>query len=160
MQSVTILTVGRLREQYLRDGCAEYIKRLSAFCKLSVIELPECRVSDNPSDRELSAALRREGEAILAKLPAQGSAVALCIEGRELSSPALAERLSTLAVSGTSQVSFIIGGSWGLCESVKAACALRLSLSPMTLPHQLTRLVLLEQLYRAFSINANGKYHK
>lgn len=160
MMHVTLLTVGKLKEPHLRGGCEEYQKRLSAFCRLTVCELPECKLPDAPSPAEIQEALRREGEALLARIPAKAAVVALCIEGKELSSQSFSELLEDFAVSGKSQVAFLIGGSWGLCEQVKGAAAFQLSLSRMTFPHQLARMLLLEQIYRGFSIANNGKYHK
>lgn len=160
MMNVTLLCVGKLKEDYLRAACAEYQKRLGAFCRLSVIEIAESRLSDRPSQAQIDAALIEEGERILAKLPANTYPVALCIEGQKMSSEQLAVIIASLAANGTSSLAFIIGGSFGLSEKVKSACRLRLSMSDMTFAHQLARVMLLEQIYRAFSINANTKYHK
>lgn len=159
MQTVNLICIGRLKERYWQDACQEYAKRLGAFCRFSILELPESRLQDNPSSAQIAAALKAEGEKILAC--AAGSVVIpLCIEGKELSSPQLAEKLNSLAIGGTSAVSFVIGSSFGLDEEVKRAGTLRLSMSPMTFPHQLARVMLCEQIYRAFQINGNGKYHK
>lgn len=160
MMNVTLLCVGKLKEDYLRAACAEYQKRLGAFCRLSVIEIAESRLSDRPSQAQIDAALIEEGERILAKLPANAYPVALCIEGQKMSSEQLAVIIASLAANGTSSLAFIIGGSFGLSDEVKSACRLRLSMSDMTFAHQLARVMLLEQIYRAFSINANTKYHK
>jgi len=160
MMKVTVIAVGKLKENYLRDGCAEYLKRLSSFAKVSVIEVNECRCSDNPSPAEIEAVKQKEGEAILARLPRGAYVIPMCIEGVQLSSEAFSEKLAGLAVQGTSEVAFIIGGSFGLSDEVKAKGGLKLSFGKMTLPHQLMRLVLLEQLYRAFSIANHTKYHK
>lgn len=160
MLNVTIACVGKLKESYLRDACAEYGKRLSAFCRLRVVEVEEERVPDKPSDAQIAAALEAEGKRLLAKIPAGAAVVALCIEGKEMSSPALAAYLEQLAVSGTSHVALVIGGSWGLSDEVKRSALLRLSMSPMTFPHQLARVMLLEQIYRAMQISSGGKYHK
>ena len=160
MRNVKILCVGKLKERYLSDACAEYIKRLHAFCKPEIIELPESRMPDNPSEAEIAACLKREGEEILTKIPPGAMVIPMCIEGKQLSSEELARELLSASVQGTSCVCFIIGGSWGLSEAVKSAGKLRLSMSKMTFPHQLARVMLLEQIYRAFSINAGSKYHK
>lgn len=160
MLRVTVLCVGNLKEAYWRDAAAEYTKRLSAFCKLQIIELPEERLSDTPSAAQITAALDAEGKRILSKIPASAVVVPLCIEGKELPSPALAEKLERWAVDGKSDVVFIIGGSCGLSDAVKSAATLKLSMSPMTFPHQLARVMLLEQIYRAFQIAGGGKYHK
>ncbi|WP_132085314.1 23S rRNA (pseudouridine(1915)-N(3))-methyltransferase RlmH [Harryflintia acetispora] len=160
MMNVTVLAVGKLKERYLTDGCREYEKRLGAFCKLNLVELPEHRLPDNPSAAEIQNGIEREGDMILAKIPAGSTTVALCIEGRQLSSEELAAQIEKLGIAGNSSLCFIIGGSWGLSGRVKERCALRLSMSRMTFPHQLARLLLLEQLYRAFSILNHSKYHK
>ena len=160
MRSVTVLCVGKLKEKYWRDAVAEYEKRLSAFCRLSVVEVEEERLPDSPSPAQIAQTLQMEGKRLLARVP-QGAAIyALCIEGREMSSPALADALDRLAVDGCSHTVFIIGGSWGLSDEVKAAARVKLSMSPMTFPHQLARVMLLEQIYRAAQISLGGKYHK
>lgn len=159
MQTVSLIVVGKLKEGYLRDGCAEYQKRLSGQCKLTVFECPESRLPGNPSQKEIAGGMESEGESIRAKI-SPGYTIALCVEGEQCSSEELAGRLQKLGVGGISHLNLIIGGSYGLAPSVKQAADFRLSISQMTLPHQLCRLVLLEQLYRAFSINANSKYHK
>lgn len=141
MLSVTILCVGNLKEAYFRQAAAEYEKRLSAFCRLKTVEL-----HTEPQ--------------ILPLLPPRAYKIALCVEGKELSSEELAQRVESVAVDGFGELYFVIGGSDGLPESVKAACDFRLSFSKMTFPHRLMRVILLEQLYRAFSINHGGKYHK
>ena len=160
MLSVTILCVGKLKERYLTDACSEYGKRLSAFCKLSVVELPEYRLPDNPSEAEILKCIEKEGESILGKIPKDAYVFPMCIEGKMLTSPQLAEKLREIPLAGKSHVVFIIGGSCGLSDSVKARGDLRLSMSPMTFPHQLARVMLLEQIYRGFMINAGNKYHK
>jgi len=160
MRAVTVLCVGKLKEKYWRDAVAEYEKRLSAFCRLSVVEVEEERLPESPSPAQIAQTLQAEGKRLLARVP-QGAAIyALCIEGKELSSPALSEALDRLAVDGCSHTVFIIGGSWGLSDEVKAAARVKLSMSPMTFPHQLARVMLLEQIYRAAQISAGGKYHK
>ena len=160
MRAVTVLCVGKLKEKYWRDAVAEYEKRLSAFCRLSVVEVEEERLPESPSPAPIAQTLQAEGKRLLARVP-QGAAIyALCIEGKELSSPALSEALDRLAVDGCSHTVFIIGGSWGLSDEVKAAARVKLSMSPMTFPHQLARVMLLEQIYRAAQISAGGKYHK
>lgn len=160
MRNVKILCVGKLKERYLTDACAEYLKRLQAFCKPEIVELPESRMPDNPSEAEIAACLKREGEEILGKIPRDAMVIPMCIEGKQLSSEELAKELSDAGVRGISCVCFVIGGSWGLSDAVKSAGKLRLSMSRMTFPHQLARVMLLEQVYRAFSINAGSKYHK
>ncbi|MDF3003646.1 MAG: hypothetical protein K0S22_118 [Oscillospiraceae bacterium] len=159
MRNIRLITVGKLKESYLSQGCAEYLKRLSAYAKVQVIELDETRLPERPSQAQIDAALAAESEKILDK--AKGSAViALCVEGDLLSSEQLAAKLDALEVQGNSAISLVIGSSFGLDEAVKKAAVLRLSFSRMTFPHQLMRLMLCEQLYRACSISAGGKYHK
>ncbi len=160
MQKVTILCVGKLKERFYADAVAEYVKRLSRFCKLEIQELPEARLSESPSPAEIEQALSEEAARVESKLPKSGALIALCIEGQELSSPALAEALNGFAVSGASQLTFLIGGSVGLHPSLKAKADLRLSMSPMTFPHHLARVMLLEQIYRAYQIQAGSRYHK
>ena len=160
MRSVTLLTVGKLKEPFYRQACDEYVKRLGAFCKLNVIELPEERLPQNPSQAQIDAALEKEAAAVRAKLPAGAVLVALCVEGKLLSSEDLAARMARWAGSGKSGAVFLIGSSFGLAPSLKAQADLRLSMSPMTFPHHLARVMALEQIYRAFQINAGSPYHK
>ena len=160
MQKVTLICVGKLKEKFYAQATAEYAKRLSRFCKLEIVELPESRLSDSPSPAEISQALTAEAALIEAKLPKGSALVAMCIEGEELSSPQLAEKMRQFAVSGVSTLTFLIGGSVGLSPAIKAQADFRLSMSPMTFPHHLARVMLLEQIYRAYQINAGTKYHK
>lgn len=159
MIQVTVITVGGLKESYWRDAVAEYEKRLSAFCKPSLIQLKEARVLEDPSDGEVRAALADEGKRILAVIPPRAYCIALCVEGKQFSSEALAAKLDgVLAENG--HLCLIIGSSHGLAEDVKAACRMRLSVSELTFPHQMMRVLLLEVLYRCFSIIKGTKYHK
>lgn len=159
MIQVTVITVGGLKESYWRDAVAEYEKRLSAFCKPSLIQLKEARVPEDPSDGEVRAALADEGKRILAAIPPRAYCIALCVEGKQFSSEALAAKLDgVLAENG--HLCLIIGSSHGLAEDVKAACRMRLSVSELTFPHQMMRVLLLEVLYRCFSIIKGTKYHK
>lgn len=160
MQNITVLCVGRLKESFYADACAEYQKRLARFCTLEVAELPEERLPDAPSAAQVAAALEKEADAALARLPRGGAVVALCVEGKPLSSGQLSEALASYAARGVSRVTFVIGGSFGLSERVKRRADLRLSMSEMTFPHHLARVMLLEQLYRAYQIQAGTKYHK
>lgn len=160
MQKVTVLCVGKLKEKFYADACAEYQKRLTRHCKLDLLELPEQRLPENPSEAEIEAALSKEADAIEEKLPRGGAVVALCVEGKPMSSEQLADTLSRYAAQGVSQVTFLIGGSFGLHERVKLLAELRLSMSPMTFPHHLARVMLLEQIYRAYQIESGTKYHK
>lgn len=160
MQKVTVLCVGKLKESFYAAAVAEYQKRLQRHCKLEIVELPEQKLPDTPSPAEIDQALAREAATLEERLPRGGALIALCIEGTELSSEALSKKLSQLTAAGASQLTFLIGGSFGLHERVKARADLRLSMSPMTFPHHLARVMLLEQIYRAYQIDAGTKYHK
>jgi len=160
MLNVTLLTVGKLKEAYWRAACEEYEKRLGAFCKANIVEVEEFRLPAKPSQAQIDAGLEAEGKRLLEQISAGSYVITLCIEGKELSSTQLAERLANVAVQGYSRVVMVIGGSFGLSPAVKARSDLRLSMSPMTFPHQMARVMVLEQLYRALGINAGTKYHK
>ncbi len=160
MQRVTVLCVGKLKEKFYIDAAAEYVKRLQRHCKLELIELPEQRLPDDPSPAEIQKALRAEGDAIREKLPKGGAVIALCIEGKPCSSQELSRRMADLAVQGKTPLTFLIGGSVGLDEDLKRRADWRLSMSPMTFPHHMARIMLLEQIYRAYQIADGTKYHK
>lgn len=160
MQKVTILCVGKLKEKFYLDAVAEYSKRLQRHCRLEILELPEQRLPDAPAQGEIDAALEREAAAIREKLPKGCALVAMCIEGQLLSSEALSRRVMRFSLEGKSHLVFLIGGSFGLHPSLKAQADLRLSMSPMTFPHHLARVMLLEQLYRAYQIQEGTRYHK
>ena len=160
MQKITILCVGKLKEKFYLDATAEYAKRLSRYCKLDILELPESRLPEEPSPAQVQQALDAEAAAITAKLPKGGALVALCIEGVPCSSEEMSRKMQQLAVSGKTQLTFLIGGSVGLSESLKRQADWKLSMSPMTFPHHMARIMLLEQLYRAYQIAAGTKYHK
>ena len=160
MTNIHIICVGKLKEPFYAQAVAEYTKRLSPYCRLTVVELPEERLPQDPSQAQIDAALRKEAAAIRQKLPPRARVVALCIEGQLLSSQELAKRLQTWEIGPTNQLCFLIGGSYGLDESLKADSHIRLSMSSMTFPHHLARVMLLEQLYRAFKINEGSAYHK
>lgn len=157
--NINVICVGKIKEKYFTDAITEYSKRLSRFVKLNIIEVADEKISDNASAKEMEIVKKKEGERILSKLPANSFAVTLCVEGKELSSTELAAKISDVSMT-SSNITFIIGGSLGLSDDVKAASHLRLSFGRITLPHQLIRVVLLEQLYRAFKINNNETYHK
>lgn len=159
MINVTLIAVGKLKESYLRDGCNEYIKRLGAYSKIKIIEINEERAGDNPGSNEIKAIIEKEGERIAAKIPKGAVVIPLCIEGREYSSPDFSRLIENISLE-TSQLCFVIGGSFGLSDTIKSMGKYRLSFGKMTLPHQLARMVLLEQIYRAFSISNHSKYHK
>lgn len=159
--NINVICVGRLKEQYWREACAEYLKRLGGFGRANVIELSESRLPQEPSLQEIKAALSEEAKLMQPYLnDRKALQIAMCIEGRQLSSEELSKKLSEAGVSGFSAANFYIGSSFGLSDEVKSACGIKLSISKMTLPHQLCRVVLLEQIYRALSISAGTKYHK
>ncbi len=159
MLNLTVITVGTLKESYLREACAEYEKRLSAFCRYESVSIKETRLPESPSDTEIAAALASEGKQILAAMPPRAFRVAMCVEGKQLSSEELAQKLEQIGTTHGS-VCLVIGSSYGLSPEVKAACDLRLSVSKLTFPHQLMRVLLLEALYRALGITRGTKYHK
>lgn len=160
MQKVSVICVGKLKEKFYTEAAAEYAKRLQRHCKLDIIELPESRLSDSPSPAELQKALACEAAAIREKLPKGGVVIALCIEGKTCSSEELSRRMADFAVAGKTQLTFLIGGSVGLDEELKRQADWRLSMSPMTFPHHMARIMLLEQIYRAYQIEQGTKYHK
>ena len=153
MLKVKIITVGGIKEKYLKEACAEYSKRISGFASVEVVELKESLLPESPN------ALDAEAANILAAIPQRAYAVALCVEGKQLSSEELADKLADVT-NESSCICFIIGSSHGLSDKVKSAANMRLSFSKMTFPHQLMRVVLMEQIYRGFMINNGRKYHK
>ena len=158
--NITVIALGKLKEKYLTDAISEYAKRISAYGKLQIIELNPVRLSDNPSQTEIDNALSKEAEEIKKKIPNNSYVFSLCIEGKEKSSESFAKTINDAAINGKSNIVFIIGSSFGLSPEIKTLSDFKLSFSPMTFPHQLMRVMLLEQIYRAFQINNNGKYHK
>ena len=160
MTNITLICVGKMKEKHYIAAAEEYIKRLGTWCRVEVCELAEVRLPEAPSDAQLEAALKREAEAITAKIPRGAAVVAMCVEGNEMDSVSFSREVQRLAVAGGSKLCFVIGGSFGLHDSVKERAGLRLSLSKMTFPHHLARVMLLEQLYRGFQITEGGKYHK
>lgn len=160
MQTVNIICIGKIKEKYFTDAISEYAKRLKSFCKFNIIELDEEKLPSNPSDAQINNTIKAEGERILSKLSKNSFVVPMCIEGKMLSSTDLAQKISDVALMGKSTIDFIIGGSWGLSDAVKSKADLKLSMSKMTFPHQMARVILCEQIYRAFEIQTNGKYHK
>ncbi len=161
MLKINIICIGKIKEKYFAEAIAEYSKRLKAFCKLSVIELAEEKIRDNnPNGAQIDEVLRAEGRRILSKIQNSDYVAAMCIEGKQLSSVQLSEKLDSIALSGKSTVDFVIGGSYGLSGEVKGRADFKLSMSKMTFPHTMARMILCEQIYRAFEISSNGKYHK
>lgn len=158
--NITIISVGKLKEKYLKLGIEEFSKRLSKYCKLDMIELDDEKCPENLSDKDMEIVKNKEGQKILSKIKNNSYVIALAIDGKNLSSEELADTISKLAVRGISHITFIIGGSLGLADEVLKRADYKLSFSKMTFPHQLMKLVLLEQVYRSFRINNNEPYHK
>lgn len=160
MINVKLICLGKLKEPYLRDASAEYVKRLGAGYRFSIEELTPARLPDNPSQAQITAALKAEAQQIKEKIPRGAVVISLCIEGKMLTSELLSAEMEKRASSGEGSFVFIIGSSYGLDPEIKALSDIRLSMSPMTFPHQLARIMLLEQLYRAYQIRLGTKYHK
>ena len=160
MFEITLITVGKLKEKFYLSAAEEYRKRLGAYCRFRMVELPEYRLPDSPSDAEIAAGLEKEADQILDHLPKGCWFCVLTPEGKELSSEAFAEKLRQVKLSGKSSACFLIGSSFGMAPRVKAAADFRLSMGPMTFPHHLARIMVLEQLYRAEAIQAGSTYHK
>lgn len=156
---VTIIGVGKIKERFYTDAIKEYAKRLGRFTDFEIIEIPDESIPENASEKEKEDIKQREGKKILSRIKPQSYVISLCIEGKQLDSEELAKRIQSICMS-TSRIVFIIGGSLGLSDEVKKASQLRLSFGRMTLPHQLMRVVLTEQIYRAFMINSGSSYHK
>ncbi|MBG9587980.1 23S rRNA (pseudouridine(1915)-N(3))-methyltransferase RlmH [Cytobacillus firmus] len=158
--NISIITVGKLKEKYLKQGIDEYLKRLSAYAKMDIIEVPDEKAPEELSETEMIQVKQKEGERILAKIHPDAHVIALAIEGKMKSSEELADTLDKLATYGKSKIAFVIGGSLGLSQEVLQRADDKLSFSKMTFPHQLMKLILLEQVYRAFRINRGEPYHK
>jgi len=158
--NMTIITVGKIKEKYLVDGINEYKKRISKYSKFNIIEVPDEKAPDNLSDKQIEQVKDKEGEKILAKLPKDTYLISLAIKGHHFSSEELANKIEDIKTYSSSHITFVIGGSNGLSNKVLKKSDLLLSFSEMTFPHQLMRLILLEQLYRSFRINNNEPYHK
>ena len=159
MIKINIIAVGKLKEKYLKDAVAEYTKRISAYAKVNIIEVNEYRCGDNPSPAEIQQVLQKEGEQIIAKIPKGSFVIPMCIEGKQRTSEEFSKEIENITLTN-SEMTFVIGGSFGLSDEVKTLGKLKLSFSKMTFPHQLMRVILLEQIYRALSISNNSKYHK
>ena len=157
---IKVVTVGKLKEKYLKDGIAEYSKRISRFAKLEMIELADEKTPDKASESENQKILEIEGQRILSKVGDRDFVIVLAIEGKTLSSEEFSKRLEEASIKGFSTLTFIIGGSLGLAQDVKNRANLSVSFGRLTLPHQLMRLVLVEQIYRAFTIQQGSPYHK
>ena len=160
MLVIRLICVGRMRERYFTEAFHEYEKRLGAYCRFECVEVPECRLSDAPSAGEISAALEKESVQIVKSLYQGAYLVVLCIEGKKMPSEGIADLIRSRENSGRPKLCFVIGGSFGLADSVKQQADLRLSMSDMTFPHHLARVMLSEQIYRGFKINEGSAYHK
>lgn len=160
MLAVKLICVGKMRERFFIDAFAEYAKRLQAYCKFECVELTEQRLSDNPSPNEIAAALAREAADIGRNIPPDAYIIAMCVEGRQMKSEGMGDLIAARAGSGKPKLCFVVGGSFGLDESVKRRADMRLSMSEMTFPHHLARVMLAEQIYRGFKIKEGSKYHK
>ncbi|TYS69450.1 23S rRNA (pseudouridine(1915)-N(3))-methyltransferase RlmH [Sutcliffiella horikoshii] len=158
--NISIITIGKLKEKYLKQGINEYLKRLSAYAKIDIVELPDEKAPEQLSDAEMEQVKNKEGERILGKISDDTHVIALAIEGKQRSSEELAKEMDKLATYGKSKVAFVIGGSLGLSGDVMKRANDTLSFSRMTFPHQLMKLILLEQVYRGFRINRGEPYHK
>lgn len=158
--NITIISVGKLKEKYLKQGIDEYAKRLGSYCKLQLIEVPDKKAPENLSEKEMEQVKDKEGEKILAKVKDSDTVIAMAIEGDLISSEQLAEKIENYGINGKSSIVFIIGGSLGLSDMVKKRANAKISFGRITLPHQLMRLVLVEQIYRSFRITAGHAYHK
>ena len=160
MIHIHLIVLGKLKEKYMKDFSAEYEKRLSGYCKLTVTELEPVKLSDNPSQSEIQNALNKETQLIKAKIPKNSYVFSMCIEGKQMSSEELSKKLEDIALTGKNNITFIIGSSFGLSDEIKQLSDYKFSMSKMTFPHKLARIMLTEQIYRALSITNNGKYHK
>lgn len=160
MINIHLIVLGKLKEKYMKDFADEYEKRLSSFCKMTVTELEPVRLSDNPSQQEIKNALQKESQMIKAKIPKNSYVFSMCIEGRQMSSEELSKKIEDITLTGKNNICFIIGSSFGLSNEIKQSADFKFSMSKMTFPHKLARIMLTEQIYRALSIANNGKYHK
>ena len=160
MLNVRIICVGKMKEKFYVDAFNEYSKRLSAYCKFECLELTETKLSENPSDKEIEAALCKEASEIEKSIPKDAYVIAMCVGAKQLKSEELAAKINDLAVSGRGKICFLIGGSFGMAESIKKRADMRLGMSEMTFPHHLARVMLAEQIYRSFKINEGSRYHK
>ena len=160
MLNIKFICVGKLRERFYIDAFNEYARRLSAYCKFECAELNETKLGDKPSDKEIENALVRESADIEKAIPKDAYVIAMCVGAKQLKSEELAQKINSLAISGRGKICFIIGGSFGMAESVKQRADMRLGMSEMTFPHHLARVMLTEQIYRSFKIIEGSRYHK
>ena len=160
MLSVYLICVGKLKEKFYLQASEEYLKRLSGYCKMTLLELPEEKLPGDPSQAQIHAALEKEANLIRSKIPANSTLITLCVEGKPHSSEEVAKLVRTFEQNSARHLVFVIGGSFGMAESLKREAWVKLSMSPMTFPHHLARVMVLEQIYRAFKINEGSSYHK
>jgi len=160
MFNITLITVGKLKEKFYLSAAEEYLKRLRGYCSIQLIELPESRLPENPSQADIIAGLEKEADLIFSKIPKGAWFCIFTPEGKLISSEALADKMKEVKVSGKSNACFLIGSSFGIASRVKEKADCKLSMSPMTFPHHLARIMVLEQLYRSEAIQAGSKYHK
>ena len=160
MFDITLITMGKLKEKFYLSAAAEYVKRLGGYCSFTLLELPEVRLPENPSPAEITAGLEKEADSIFARIPKGAWFCVFTPEGKTLSSEAFAQKLKEVKLSGKSSACFLIGSSFGMADRVKQRADFKLSMGPMTFPHHLARIMVLEQLYRAEAIQAGSKYHK
>lgn len=158
--NINVICIGKIKEKYWTDAINEYSKRLAPFCKFRIIELPEEKIKSNPNASNILATVNAEGKKICEKITPSSYTIAMCIEGTIISSEDMSQKINAVALNGFSTINFIIGGSWGLSDEVKSKASFKLSMSKMTFPHQMARVILTEQIYRSFEIINNGKYHK
>ena len=158
--NITVISVGKIKEKFFKAAIEEYAKRLSRYCRFEIVEVKDEKTPDNPSVREREMVLNTEGERIISKLPKNARIISLCVEGESVSSEGLADIINDCCINGTGSIVFIIGGSMGLSDSVKKMSDIRLSFSKLTFPHMLMRVILSEQIYRAFTIIEGKTYHK
>lgn len=160
MLGIKLICVGKMKEKFYIDAFGEYSKRLSAYCKFECVELSETKLGENPSYKEIEAALGKEALEIEKNIPKDAYVIAMCVGAKQLKSEELAAKINSVAVSGKGKICFLIGGSFGMAESVKKNADMRLGMSEMTFPHHLARVMLAEQIYRSFKINEGSRYHK
>ena len=160
MFDITLITMGKLKEKFYISAAAEYVKRLGGYCRFTLLELPESRLPENPSLAEITLGLEKEADSILSRIPKGAWFCVFTPEGKTLSSEAFADKMKEVKLSGKSSACFLIGSSFGMADRVKQRADFRLSMGPMTFPHHLARIMVLEQLYRAEAIQSGSKYHK
>ena len=158
--NITLITVGRLKEKFFIDAASEYLKRLTAYCNIEVKQIDAAKLPSNPTESEITLALKNESEKILKAIPKNATIITMCVEGKQFSSEELSQKLQEFKLCGESNICFIIGGSYGILDEIKSMSKIKMSMSRMTFPHRLFQIMLLEQIYRAFKIEEGSNYHK